>query len=610
MRKLARLLIIGALCASMLGTIALAADFEDNSGASTEFENDVIYDGIWDFGAQRDEAEPGSEADGEEDEDIENPDDDGGTEEEKDPMSLLQTEKHIQYISGYEDGTFRPEDSITRYEVATMFAMLLREEVKDAPAKFTDVPDSAWYAKSVNALAHLEILSGREEKRFAPEEPIKRGEIAAIAAKFVEEKKSGKEFPDVKESHWAYSSIDTALAQGLVKGYEDGTFRPENDISRAEVVSIINNLLGRTGDPKAGNYGDTKKFKDVVSTHWAFDAICEAATTHDGTIDESTGREVWDVQENHIFAWEATDEGWKFKNVTKDIFVTGFRHIGGLVYYFDTETQLLQTGWKRIEGKHYLLPDKDENTEAFRKETLLTNVNRHEANRTWKDIKYITVHYTGKPNDKAADWAQHFHDVNRGASAHYFVDESSIWQVVEDKDISWHSGTTGQYYHETARNSNSIGIEMSCRKVDFENATNPLDEDWYFLSGTEENTVKLVQSLMKTYGVPVENIIRHTDITHKACPAPYVNNYSQWQKFLGMVTGNNVEYNGDYPVKIFGEDIKVYSGPGRGYPVAGIRKNGDEETVYEEKVMGQGKYDRWARIGNNLWIELPNMIRQ
>lgn len=148
----------------------------------------------------------------------------------------------------------------------------------------------------------------------------------------------------------------------------------------------------------------------------------------------------------------------------------------------------------------------------------LTQINYNSGSSTAR-IKYIVMHYTGNNGDTAWANTNYFKSVNRGASAHYFVDENGIWQCVEDKDIAWHVGND-TYKHPSCRNNNSIGVEMCSRK----------DGDYYFKDGTVSNAAELVKQLMKKYGVPIENVIRHYDVTGKICPAPYVNN-SAWQAF-------------------------------------------------------------------------------
>ncbi len=136
-------------------------------------------------------------------------------------------------------------------------------------------------------------------------------------------------------------------------------------------------------------------------------------------------------------------------------------------------------------------------------------------------IKYIVVHYTGNNGDTALANTNYFKSY-RGTSAHYFVDESSIYQSIEDKNIAWHCGAKSYAHHE-CRNHNSIGVEM----CSFINGKGNFD----FKPKTVENAVWLVKELMKKYNVPVENVIRHYDVTKKICPEPYVRNAKAWNDF-------------------------------------------------------------------------------
>lgn len=147
----------------------------------------------------------------------------------------------------------------------------------------------------------------------------------------------------------------------------------------------------------------------------------------------------------------------------------------------------------------------------------LTKTNFTKASN--RKISYIVMHYVGAVSS-ARNNATYFKDTYRGASAHYFVDDNEIVQVVEDKDISWHSGS--DKYYSDARNSNSIGIEMCCYK---NNGKLDISEK------TVSRAIELVKELMKKYNIPVKNVIRHYDVSHKVCPAPFVNDVSRWYDF-------------------------------------------------------------------------------
>lgn len=150
---------------------------------------------------------------------------------------------------------------------------------------------------------------------------------------------------------------------------------------------------------------------------------------------------------------------------------------------------------------------------------LLTKTNFTKGNN--KQNKYLVIHFVGAEGG-AQDNCRYFEKEYRGASAHYFVGHrGEIWQCVEDKDISWHCGSN-RYKHPYCRNENSIGIEMCCRKR---------NGKWYFEDATITSTIGLVKELMKKYGIPVENVIRHYDVTGKICPEPYVSDATGWNEF-------------------------------------------------------------------------------
>ncbi|MBR4973071.1 MAG: N-acetylmuramoyl-L-alanine amidase [Clostridia bacterium] len=152
-------------------------------------------------------------------------------------------------------------------------------------------------------------------------------------------------------------------------------------------------------------------------------------------------------------------------------------------------------------------------------------------------IKYIVIHYVGA-SGSALNNVQYYGDTaNIGASAHYYVghvkENGAVYQSVEDKDCAWHCGApNGVYYHE-CRNDSSIGIEICCHKD--KNGT------WYFDDVTIDKAVELTRFLMNKYGIAKENVIRHYDVTHKTCPAPFVLNNAAWESFKERIA-KKVEY--------------------------------------------------------------------
>ena len=206
-----------------------------------------------------------------------------------------------------------------------------------------------------------------------------------------------------------------------------------------------------------------------------------------------------------------------------------------------------------------------------------------------RSIKYIVIHYVGAVSS-AKNNAVYFKNTYRGASAHYFVDENDIYRVVEDKNIAWHCGTTGKYYHSICRNSNSIGIEMCCYKKN-----GKLD----ISDKVVERTIELVKGLMSRYNIPASNVIRHYDVTHKNCPAPFVSDHTRWDNFKAKLNSNNTSSSfKTYKVKITANVLNVRAGAGTNYKINTTVKKGYIYTIIDEK-NGWGKLKSGAG-----WIKL------
>ena len=219
---------------------------------------------------------------------------------------VTELETHGAYVVGYTDGTFGPDRDMTRSEAAAIFARLLAQrngERITAPTKttFPDVPTDAWYAGYVSYLARYGIAVGYTDGLFHGDEPITRAEFTAMAVRFFDaygdgdpaimEEYSG--FWDVFPGHWAAGYIEDAARYGWVVGYGDGTFHADDEITRAEVVTIINRLLGREADQDyiADHPRGLVLFPDVSKDYWAYYDILEAANHHEA--DVSADPEVW-----------------------------------------------------------------------------------------------------------------------------------------------------------------------------------------------------------------------------------------------------------------------------------------------------------------------------
>lgn len=198
--------------------------------------------------------------------------------------AMLNTEDHYAYVHGYPDGTVHPEGDITRAEVAAIFYRLLstdyRQSVYSERNGFLDVRSTDWYNTAVSTLAQAEILSGYPDGTFRPNAPISRAEFAAIVTRFAEKTHYDREaFTDVTASHWAYESICIAKALGWVGGYPDGSFRPDNSISRAETITLINRVLNRRVDKERMLPGMVT-FSDNSPDAWYYEAVQEATNSH------------------------------------------------------------------------------------------------------------------------------------------------------------------------------------------------------------------------------------------------------------------------------------------------------------------------------------------
>ena len=207
----------------------------------------------------------------------------------------LETGQHNAYLSGYPDSTFGPDRNMTRAEVAQMFYALLLDKDVTITASFSDVPADAWYAKAVNTLASLGMLGGYPDGTFRPDAPITRAEFAAIALAFAYDPVNAScSYTDVNTAAWYYIYVAQATTYGWIGGYPDGTFRPNNSITRAEVCVIVNNMLGREADQ---DYIDRSSaaladFVDLSGSHWAYYTIMEATNSHDYT--STSAGETWD----------------------------------------------------------------------------------------------------------------------------------------------------------------------------------------------------------------------------------------------------------------------------------------------------------------------------
>lgn len=210
----------------------------------------------------------------------------GGTQEKPDetPPTTLNDTDHYAYIVGYEDGTIRPNGHITRAEAATVFFRLLTDKARDANltdrSPYPDVSAGDWYNKAIATLSRMGILSGYEDGSFRPNATVTRAEFAAMAARFdTEAKPVDTPFTDLTGC-WAADEIAEAYGKGWVNGYGDNTFRPNGPITRAEAVTLINRVLRRLPETDKDLLPDERTWPDNPETFWGYLALQEASNSH------------------------------------------------------------------------------------------------------------------------------------------------------------------------------------------------------------------------------------------------------------------------------------------------------------------------------------------
>ena len=225
----------------------------------------------------------------------------------------LNTEDHFSYIVGYAEDyrtgeptdnedlwPVKPNNQITRAEVATIFYRLLEDEVRDeydtTVNDFSDVSADSWYNQTVSTLASMGIVKGYEDGTFRPNAPITRAEFGAIATRFFAETGATYEpgtFSDVTGDEWYANAIQDAVNLGLIGGYEDGTVRPNNNITRAEACAIVNRTLGRVPDADHLLPDDVMKtWPDNPESAWFYADMQEATNGHEYSWITEDGNEV------------------------------------------------------------------------------------------------------------------------------------------------------------------------------------------------------------------------------------------------------------------------------------------------------------------------------
>ena len=231
----------------------------------------------------------------------------------------LNTEDHYAYIVGYEDGSVQPEGDITRAEVATIFFRLLTDESRNEfwsqTNNYSDVSEDAWYNNAVSTLSNAGIIDGYEDGTFKPDGNITRAEFATIAVRFFEATYDGGDlFSDIA-GHWAQDYINEAANAGIVDGYPDGTFRPQQLITRAEAMTMVNRTIDR--HPDADHLlDDMIVWPDNPETAWYYEQVQEATNSHEYTMhtdDEQNPYEIWtELLPNRD--WSELEKAWSDAN--------------------------------------------------------------------------------------------------------------------------------------------------------------------------------------------------------------------------------------------------------------------------------------------------------
>lgn len=205
----------------------------------------------------------------------------------------INRDDHFAYMQGNNLGYFRADDNMTRAEAAQMLYNLLLDKTNTGGTSYSDVTAKDWYYDAVTALSAKGLLNGYQDGSFKPNAPINRAEFVALLSRFSEVNSGGKTFTDVPSDHWAYAYISSAADKGWVNGYTDGSFKPAQNITRAEAAKSTNAMLERAPDKAYIDANPSVNgFPDLKTNHWGYYEIMEATVGHDFTKD-SGNAETW-----------------------------------------------------------------------------------------------------------------------------------------------------------------------------------------------------------------------------------------------------------------------------------------------------------------------------
>lgn len=210
---------------------------------------------------------------------------------------------HIEYINGYPDGNVRPEGKITREEFTSILYRITNHEYEKpfivTGTRFNDVDLARWSVRDIEYMADKEVVSGYPDGGFYPANYLTRAEFAVLISRFTQLDKCDLEnpFSDIEADHWAYGSIMSLYGKGILNGYDDGTVCPNNHITRAEVMRVINNILGRKPDEEYIKALDFNPYHDLLEDKWYYVDVLEATVTHTYILDDQGCEKSWDAWE-------------------------------------------------------------------------------------------------------------------------------------------------------------------------------------------------------------------------------------------------------------------------------------------------------------------------
>lgn len=256
----------------------------------------------------------------------------GGTTPPKDPEDPpeLNTDDHYAYVIGYPEDyrtgestddenlwPVKPQNNITRAEVATIFFRMLTDESRSdywmQTNPYNDVESDMWYNNAISTLTNAGILTGYEDGSFRPNTPITRAEFAAMAARFSDvEYSGGNSFNDVSDNYWAARYIALAEYLGWIHGYPDGTFRPAQNITRAESMTLVNAVLERTPDADH-MLDDMITWPDNPEGTWYYEAVQEATNSHSYEREDNESPETW-LEILEVRSWADLEKEWSDAN--------------------------------------------------------------------------------------------------------------------------------------------------------------------------------------------------------------------------------------------------------------------------------------------------------